>query len=147
MNTFILKYTETLIRGILTGNQLGRVTGNETVNVFITLVICLGAQLAFIAAVPTYIYAHVYHPVPKNIAYLVLVICGIISFCIVGVVYEKGVIKRLIEEARALSDEEHRIRRKSLMLRFIFAYALFPGYCMLATILFDVLSKYCTNSH
>lgn len=65
MNIFILKYTETLIRGILTGNQLGRVTGNETVNVFITLVICLGAQLAFIAAVPTYIYAHVYHPVPK----------------------------------------------------------------------------------
>ena len=141
MNTFVLKYTETLIRGILTGNQLGRVTGNETVNVFITLVICLGAQLAFIAAVPTYIYAHVYHPVPKNIAYLVLVICGIISFCIVGVVYEKGVIKRLIEEARALSDEEHRMRRRALLPRFMFTHALFPVYCFLLALLLGALLK------
>ena len=133
MNTFILKYTETLIRGILTGNQLGRVTGNETVNVFITLVICLGAQLAFIAAVPTYIYAHVYHPVPKNIAYLVLVICGIISFCIVGVVYEKGVIKRLIEEDR--------MRRRALLPRFMFTHALFPVYCFLLALLLGALLK------
>ena len=126
MDTFIFKYTETLARIILTGNRLGRVTGNKTVNVFITLVIC---------------------PLPKSIIYLIIAICAIISFCIVGIISKKGVIKHLIEEARALSDEEHRIRRKSLMLRFIFAYALFPGYCMLATILFDVLSKYCTNSH
>ncbi|MBS6238256.1 MAG: hypothetical protein KH897_07770 [Bacteroides sp.] len=147
MDTFIFKYTKTLARIILTGNRLGRVTGNETVNVFITLVICLGSQLVFIAAVPVYIHAKLYHPLPKSIIYLIIAICAIISFCIVGIIYEKGVIKHLIEEARALSDEEHRIRRKSLMLRFIFAYALFPGYCMLATVLFDILLKYCTNSH
>ena len=41
MDTFILKYIETWIRGILTGNRLGRVADNETINVFITLVICL----------------------------------------------------------------------------------------------------------
>lgn len=31
MDTFIFKYTETLARIILTGNRLGRVTGNKTV--------------------------------------------------------------------------------------------------------------------
>ena len=55
--------------------------------------------------IPIYTYAHVYHPIPKNITYLILAVCAIISFCIVGVIYEKGIIKRLIEEARALSDE------------------------------------------
>lgn len=114
MDRFILKYTDTLIRIILTGNRLGRVTGNETVNVFITLIICLGSQLGFIAVIPLYTYAHVYHPIPKNITYLILTVCAIISFCIVGIVYEKGVIKRLIEEARAMSDEEHSIRKKLL---------------------------------
>ncbi|VFB13165.1 Uncharacterised protein [Bacteroides heparinolyticus] len=101
-----IKYIETWIRGILTGNRLGKVAGNETVNVFITLVICLGSQLVSIAIIPTYVYAHLYYPIPKNISYLVLAICGIISLAIVGVVYEKGVIKRLIEEAGTLSDNE-----------------------------------------
>ncbi len=32
MDTFIIKYIETWIRGILTGNRLGRVAGNETVS-------------------------------------------------------------------------------------------------------------------
>lgn len=141
MDTFILKYIETWIRGILTGNRLGRVADNETVNVFITLVICLGSQLAFIAVIPIYTYAHVYHPIPKNITYLILAVCAIISFCIVGVIYEKGIIKRLIEEARALSDEEHRMRRRVLLPRFMFTHALFPVYCFLLALLLGALLK------
>lgn len=89
MDTFIFKYTETLARIILTGNRLGRVTGNKTVNVFITLVICLGSQLVFIAAVPVYIHAKLYHPLPKSIIYLIIAICAIISFCIVGIISKK----------------------------------------------------------
>ena len=129
MDTFILKYIETWIRGILTGNRLGRVADNETINVFITLVICLGSQLAFIAVIP------------KNITYLILAVCAIISFCIVGVIYEKGIIKRLIEEARALSDEEHRMRRRALLPRFMFTHALFPVYCFLLALLLGALLK------
>ena len=129
MDTFILKYIETWIRGILTGNRLGRVADNETINVFITLVI------------PIYTYAHVYHPIPKNITYLILAVCAIISFCIVGVIYEKGIIKRLIEEARALSDEEHRMRRRALLPRFMFTHALFPVYCFLLALLLGALLK------
>lgn len=141
MDTFIIKYIETWIRGILTGNRLGRVAGNEMVNVFITLVICLGSQLVSIAIIPIYVYAHLYHPIPKNISYVVLAICGIISFCIVGVIYEKGVIKRLIEEARALSDEEHRRRRRLLLPKFIFTHAFFPVYCYLFALLLGGLLK------
>ena len=141
MDTFIFKYTETLARIILTGNRLGRVTGNETVNVFITLVICLGSQLVFIAAVPVYIHAKLYHPLPKSIIYLIIAICAIISFCIVGIISEKGVIKHLIEEARALSDEEHRMRRRALLPRFMFTHALFPAYCFLLALLLGALLK------
>ena len=46
MDTFIFKYTKTLARIILTGNRLGRVTGNETVNVFITLVLARNWSLS-----------------------------------------------------------------------------------------------------
>ena len=141
MDTFIFKYTETLARIILTGNRLGRVTGNKTVNVFITLVICLGSQLVFIAAVPVYIHAKLYHPLPKSIIYLIIAICAIISFCIVGIISKKGVIKHLIEEARALSDEEHRIRRRALLPRFMFTHALFPVYCFLLALLLGALLK------
>lgn len=142
MKRILSIYLTPLINVILSRSRLKKVPQDDFYETFLLVVIAVASQLSFIAAVPLCICAKLFTPAPKPLVYAIISICFIISYFTISSI--KTMLTNLIQEANRLTKEQHRKRRKDLLLKFTFAYALTPIYLIVICILFDYLKEWLT---
>ena len=90
---------------------------------------------------PFFVWANLYQPALKIYIYCLMGFCIGISCLFIYAIKKKGIIKSFIKEADAMTKEQHKARRKGLVVKFVFGYMLTPLYLLVFCLLFQYFGK------
>ena len=121
---FGLKYVIPIIRIMLSYNRLHLVPKGEIYDILWGIGCLIWGEFLMLFTSFFIIWARIYTPVSRLLIYWTIGIAFIITVLFLIKVKREKVCESLIEEADKLTKEEHRIRRKVLLPKFLLYYML-----------------------